>query len=117
MGYQTQFWLEIQSSTGDALSDHRRQMLVKRLDQIWESSYSTFLDYIPVKLNGNILRSEWGEPVKWYSYDEDMGNVSKDFPDLVFILRGVGEENIYFLEDDRWQLDIWECRYLNGKKR
>lgn len=32
------------------------------------------------------------ETIKWYSYEEDMKELSKDFPDYVFYLEGCGED-------------------------
>lgn len=42
---------------------------------------------------------------KWYSYDEDMKELSRRFPDEVFILWGVGEEFP----------DVWRKAYKNGQ--
>lgn len=44
---------------------------------------------------------------KWYDCDEDMLNVSKQYPDVLFVLSGEGEESG----------DIWRTYYKNGKKQ
>lgn len=44
------------------------------------------------------------DSVKWYSHEEDMRKVSKQYPELVFKLRGEGEESG----------DIWVEYYKNG---
>lgn len=41
---------------------------------------------------------------KWYESNSDMKILSKAFPDVLFILRGFGED------DD----DVWKYEYLNG---
>lgn len=43
--------------------------------------------------------------VKWYEHHEDMLKVSKQFPDIVLKLEGVGEEFP----------DFWKAYYKNGK--
>lgn len=45
--------------------------------------------------------------MKWYSYAEDMEELSKLFPDYIFLLEGEGEE----------ALDLWRAYYCNGKKQ
>ena len=45
------------------------------------------------------------ESVKWYEHDSDMKFLSSKFPNELFILYGVGEEN----------LDLWVKYYKNGK--
>lgn len=45
------------------------------------------------------------ESTKWYEHDEDMFKLSAEFPNTVFKLHGVGEE----------QGDEWEKYYHNGK--
>lgn len=42
---------------------------------------------------------------KWYSFDDDMKALSKELPDVLFRLAGVGEE----------QGDEWVSFYLNGE--
>lgn len=46
-----------------------------------------------------------GDTWRWYDHDEDMIKVSKQFPDIMFELRGDGEESE----------DFWKTYYLNGK--
>lgn len=45
------------------------------------------------------------DSMKWYDHEEDMLEISKKFPSLVFILDGDGEESG----------DIWREFYMNGK--
>jgi hypothetical protein len=51
---------------------------------------------------------EWGKTLqetKWYEHDEEMKELSKLFPDVVFKLKGEGEESG----------DVWINYYKNGK--
>lgn len=47
------------------------------------------------------------EPVKWYSNEEDMREVSKQFPDVLFCLHGEGDDSD----------DIWDEYFLNGRSQ
>lgn len=51
------------------------------------------------------LISGYSDSMKWYDYEEDMIEISKKFPNLIFILDGNGEESG----------DIWRKFYMNGK--
>lgn len=42
---------------------------------------------------------------KWYSWQDDMKEVSKRFPNSLFIVNGLGEEDG----------DIWRCYFRRGK--
>lgn len=42
---------------------------------------------------------------KWYSFEEDMIALSKEFPNLIFHLHGEGEN----------AGDLWEEHFMNGK--
>lgn len=45
------------------------------------------------------------DSMRWYDHDKDMLELSKAFPDELFILHGEGEENG----------DLWNAYYKNGK--
>jgi len=45
------------------------------------------------------------EPCKWYQHEEDLRDFSKKYPDLLFELKGAGEDSG----------DIWVEYYKNGK--
>ena len=44
------------------------------------------------------------ETCKWYYYEDDMKELSEQFPDVVFVLHGEGEEHD----------DMWKHRFYNG---
>lgn len=44
------------------------------------------------------------EELKWYEYYEDMQSISKLFPEIIFHLRGDGEDSD----------DFWEADFMNG---
>lgn len=45
------------------------------------------------------------EPIKWYEHEENMLKLSRRYPDIVFKLKGIGEEFP----------DIWIKYFKNGK--
>lgn len=45
------------------------------------------------------------DSVKWYTYESDMLEISKLFPQMTFMLSGVGED----------PEDIWKAYYHNGE--
>lgn len=47
------------------------------------------------------------DDTKWYRHDEEMLELSKQFPETVFYLYGVGEDNN----------DMWYKYYKNGKSQ
>lgn len=85
MGYYTSHKLEIVGGHMDIL------------EQIIENDPQTFYGLYK---DGSPLDS-----VKWYSHQEDMKQLSKQYPDLVFKLTGEGEETG----------DMWIEYHKNGK--
>ena len=45
------------------------------------------------------------DALKWYDYEDHMIEISKKYPDIVFVLHGEGEEHD----------DIWNEYYCNGE--
>lgn len=87
MGYYTDFEL----TTKDTLTEEEKEQIIDRLQDL--SGYQI----------------KWGsqyDAVKWYSHEKDMLTLSKEFPDVHFILEGKGEEHD----------DIWIKHFKNGKK-
>lgn len=56
-------------------------------------------------LSQTLHNSSFGERCKWYEHQQDMRDMSKKFPKVLFILQGEGEE----------AGDVWKEYYLNGK--
>lgn len=55
-----------------------------------------------------LIDTEWEcDSCKWYDHHEDMVEMSKAFPNVVFELEGDGEESG----------DIWKTYYKNGKSQ
>ena len=54
-----------------------------------------------------IIQEDWyeGFEAKWYDWENDMINMSKKFPKMMFSLDGNGEE----------ALDIWCAHFCNGQ--
>ena len=44
------------------------------------------------------------DTMKWYDHDDDVAEMSKSFPDVIFCLEGEGEENS----------DMWRSYFKNG---
>ncbi|PGO60572.1 hypothetical protein [Priestia megaterium] len=89
MGYCTNFYLEVEE--GDL-----------RINEILESLNEDEFEglFWAVDEDGD-TRDE----TKWYDHEEDMVRLSLKFPDVVFELRGEGEEND----------DMWYKYFKNGK--
>lgn len=92
MGYYTDYDLEVQGSKED----------IEKFDEDIESYNIEFVSgYGKVQA---VLEGEFKE-VKWYEHDGDMVTLSEKYPNLLFILNGVGEEFP----------DFWRKYYKNGK--
>jgi len=84
MGYYTQYDLELGSN--------------ERLDR--DGIAEKFED-----ISGFSMHSIDDESMKWYDYDTDMQKLSKEYPEVLFIMTGIGEES-----DDNWR------HYFRGGK-
>lgn len=80
MGYYTSYSLEVENGTKEI-----REALTKRF--------------------GIDDSGEMGDECKWYDHEEDMIGFSREFPDAIFHLRGVGENSA----------DIWEKDFKGGR--
>lgn len=99
MGYYTDFELTAEkylpggggSFSTRSLSPEELEAIVKDVEKM-----DVFESYYP---------PVWYANAKWYESDEDMLRLSSRFPDVLFTLRGQGEER-----DDEWY-----AYYLNGR--
>jgi len=95
MGYYTDFKLDVldQAPIG---SKTPIEDITKAIDK---------LDYFRAEGYGESLLNHELDSIKWYDYQDDMKNISSQFPNVLFTLRGEGEENG----------DIWVAYFKNGK--
>lgn len=98
MGYYTYFTMEARDTTTNApLSAEKEKEICKRL---WEISKDAIYE-------GDHFWDCLGDTLKWYDHHDDMITLSKEFPEVMFMLEGEGEER-----DDNWRLFVqngeWE---------
>ncbi len=96
MGYYTWFELDIEyldsrEPIGEKLKVHIKEHVEKWNEYVAYAMFGA----------GGIMPDEH----KWYEHEDDMKLVSQDFPDLVFILTGWGEETG----------DIWRKYFIRGE--
>lgn len=88
MGYQTSYWLSA-TRNGVYASDAIKALVEENED-------------------ANMAIDEYGDcldAVKWYDHEKELVEFSNKFPDTLFNLSGVGEENE----------DIWDLYVQNGQ--
>lgn len=97
MGYRTYFNLWVLDKDGlDTLTDDEQNSIIKVLREDSEGAgYALEEDG---SANGDCT---------WYDYAEEMKEFSTQYPDNVFKMYGVGEEND----------DIWYSYFKNGKQQ
>ena len=97
MGYYTKFELHaVDVETGYPITTMEEDAIAKRLWQLVGGS-----DRYTPKCIENCLDEE----MKWYDHEADMTALSKEFPNILFVLDGVGEEFP----------DAWRKWFHNGK--
>lgn len=100
MGYYTHHNLKIKQIDKD-MSIAEIEELKRKIDNYIENHED--IDYAVGPID-----SDWEcDSCKWYDHNEDMLEMSKAFPDVVFELEGDGEESG----------DIWKTYYKNGKSQ
>ena len=92
MGYYTTYSLSHNSNMED-IDDK----IFKELSDINEAYFGEYDEFQPL-MDGYF-------DAKWYSYNEDMIELSKRLPNVLFVLAGYGEE----------REDTWVTYFLNGK--
>jgi len=108
MGYYTDFSMEIYDSDGQCVigtihSERDIHDIVMYPEQ-HRTDVVEALRYI--KEHSDEYYGLLGEErCTWYDHQDEMKKVSNNYPDLVFILHGEGEE----------QGDIWTAYFCNGK--
>lgn len=92
MGYYTRYNLTaIDTKTDFPLTEEMEARVCARLIAI---SGDAIYD-------GNTFDGCLNDELKWYDYHMDMIELSKEFPDIMFMLEGEGEER-----DDNWRLYV-----------
>lgn len=65
------------------------------------------IEILREELSKQVGYNPFEDSCKWYDHDKDMMAFSKLYPDVVFALKGEGEESG----------DIWVTYYKNGKRQ
>jgi NAD+--asparagine ADP-ribosyltransferase len=117
MGYYTRYNLSIDYSQLSKESEEKKEFEIKEIQQ------SNITDELKTKLISNIEESyelkkitkndvinllsfsPFKEQCRWYDHEFDMRRVSKHYKDVLFTLKGEGEESE----------DLWVKYFLNGK--
>lgn len=122
MGYYTQYNLsktdlrretyenlknkEISEVNASTISEEIKTSLIELIEEKY--SIKPITNRMVIEAMGGD-RNGWnpfdGDSQKWYEHEEDMIKVSKEYPDIVWILDGIGEEG----------LDLWRKYFYNGK--
>ena len=100
MGYRMEFHFQC-----DCSDEKRMEQIMQKMRELQIVPYvfeASFYSYDPC----------WCEldncgPRTWYTEEKDMRALSRDFPDVHFIISAFGEIND----------DIWEAHYLGGKRQ
>ena len=90
MGYMTEFQFQC-----DCTDEKRMEQIVQKMRE---------LQIVPYVFSEDL---ENYDPCTWYTEEKDMRALSRDFPDVHFIISAFGEIND----------DIWEAHYLGGKRQ
>lgn len=121
MGYYTRYTLTVkilkpqQLPVKESLAAMDKKELIEIIanNKAWYNKNITPDDIIKIFNNDpdnkyNMMfegSGDTSEECKWYEHDEVMRNFSRKYPDILFLLEGVGEESE----------DIWKKYYKNGK--
>lgn len=92
MGYCTDYSLEVKE-----LGSHT----FKELDAAIEEMNS---DLESIDWGGEHIWQNSSQPITWYDHEEDMGKLSRQFPDIIFALSGIGDS----------PEDMWKKYFLRG---
>ena len=121
MGYYTFFNLEIYESFEDMAAEKNclncspigsevAKKLNKKLGNQYEEKDLEFDQDESPYFEGDVLNSVlFAEPYKWYEHEEDMCELSKEYPNLFFLLYGNGEES-----DDEWRMYVHNDNYYEA---
>ena len=107
MGYYTYFNLRVTETphlfNGKSITNESELEIAQKLYSI--ISYGDVLPKVPDY--DTPLEYVFDDAMKWYDYEQDMKELSKQYPEFYFWLRGDGEESD----------DLWVACFHNGKSR
>ena len=97
MGYCTRFEMAAKEATTGYDVDPRieAEIAKKIYEDVW--GCMSYRGWSPDSFD-----SIFGDEMKWYNHEDDMIALSKEYPDIIFVLEGVGEEF-----PDAWRM--WVC--------
>lgn len=106
MGYYTNYNLHVVGIEG---TDAKDETQVRKLKN---PEYNNFVQWMKNGETGSLASSIyvfWREKektkhCKWYEHEQDMKSVSEQFPNLIFMLEGAGED----------ATDLWKKFFKNG---
>ena len=108
MGYYTTYDLKIIENEGRYTISEVVNYMKKKFEQNdWYYPFEYEFDDLLFDEAKTNFEFDYEEQAKWYEHHEEMLELSKQFPEIVFCLHGDGEE----------QGDEWYCYYKNGKKQ
>lgn len=108
MGYHTTYELSTKGNkykVSDIIFYMKKQYVLSKENRYYPFDYE-FDNLLFDERTDDILLCSY-DAVKWYNSDEEMKDLSKQFPETVFCLYGIGENNG----------DIWYKYYKNGKSQ
>lgn len=102
MGYYTTYSLAVKNVPTDKIDDLIGEL--KKKDLIGYAFCGEEIKWDETKKT-NAIRFLPYDEVKWYEHDDDMVEISKKFPSMIFKLKGSGEDSG----------DLWYTLYQNGE--
>jgi len=109
MGYYTNYTIQVLNKNGDNITDEMESERDFEDIVMWPNDYPPEIDDIIIDfLQGDRFYGLLTDGnCKWYDHEEVMKDLSIKYPGLIFMLKGVGEE----------QGDIWAKYFYNGKMK
>jgi len=99
MGYYTWYSLSVKNENEFPIEKQREASLQLAEKLKVRKNYEEYI-------KTSVYPFSWvsDDSMKWYEYNEDMLELSKNFPEAIFVLYGEGEE----------REDIWRAFYKDG---
>lgn len=110
MGYFTNFELQIRDNENLNINEIFQFIKEKNLcypfcEELLNEETINSGDFLDCDTSGVFYNLVLDESYSWYEHKEDMQILSKQFPDILFVLKGEGEENG----------DFWIKYFKHGK--